>query len=127
MLALQVTSTERLSDKGIFPDLNDKVEIHVPAWVRGRPALLFADTAHDTLTVTIDGRAIATFPAHADRTRCTDRLTLGCFQLSSGNAEALATIADPEATVNPKYVAEYVFPGVITGYFTHLEYIRLAP
>jgi hypothetical protein len=32
-----------------------------------------------------------------------------------------------EATANPKYVAEYVFPGVITGYFTHLEYIRLAP
>src|SRR5262244_3452590 len=32
-----------------------------------------------------------------------------------------------EATVNPKYVAEYVFPGVITGYFTHLEYIKLAP
>src|SRR5713101_5886667 len=32
-----------------------------------------------------------------------------------------------EATVNPKYTAEYVFPGVITGYFTHLEYIKLAP
>ena len=32
-----------------------------------------------------------------------------------------------EATVNPKYIAEYVFPGVITGYFTHLEYIKLAP
>jgi peptide/nickel transport system substrate-binding protein len=32
-----------------------------------------------------------------------------------------------EATVNPKYIAEYVFPGVITGYYTHLEYIRLAP
>jgi ABC-type transport system substrate-binding protein len=32
-----------------------------------------------------------------------------------------------EAAVNPKYVAEYVFPGVITGYFTHLEYVKLAP
>ena len=32
-----------------------------------------------------------------------------------------------EATVNPKYIAEYVFPGVITGYYTHLEYVRLAP
>ena len=32
-----------------------------------------------------------------------------------------------EATVNPKYVAEYVFPGVITGFFTHLEYVKLAP
>jgi len=32
-----------------------------------------------------------------------------------------------EAAVNPKYVAEYVFPGVITGYFSHLEYIKLAP
>jgi hypothetical protein len=32
-----------------------------------------------------------------------------------------------EATVNPKYIAEYVFPGVITGFFTHLEYIKLAP
>jgi ABC-type transport system substrate-binding protein len=32
-----------------------------------------------------------------------------------------------EAAVNPRYIAEYVFPGVITGFFTHLEYIRLAP
>jgi len=32
-----------------------------------------------------------------------------------------------EATVNPKYIAEYTFPGIITGYFTHLEYIKLAP
>lgn len=31
-----------------------------------------------------------------------------------------------EATVNPKYIAEYIFPGVITGFFTHLEYIKLA-
>ena len=31
-----------------------------------------------------------------------------------------------EATVNPKYVAEYTFPGVITGVFTHLEYVKLA-
>jgi len=31
-----------------------------------------------------------------------------------------------EVTVNPKYVVEYVFPGVITGFFTHLEYIKLA-
>src|SRR5262249_17782151 len=34
---------------------------------------------------------------------------------------------DAEAVVNPKYIAEYTFPGIITGYFTHLEYIRLAP
>ncbi len=32
-----------------------------------------------------------------------------------------------EAAVNPKYIAEYTFPGTITGYFTHLEYIKLAP
>jgi peptide/nickel transport system substrate-binding protein len=32
-----------------------------------------------------------------------------------------------EAAVNPKYVTEYVFPGVITGFFTHLEYVKLAP
>jgi hypothetical protein len=32
-----------------------------------------------------------------------------------------------EATVNPKYIVEYVFPGVITGYVAHLEYIKLAP
>ncbi len=32
-----------------------------------------------------------------------------------------------EAAVNPKYIAEYTFPGIITGYFTHLEYIKLAP
>jgi peptide/nickel transport system substrate-binding protein len=32
-----------------------------------------------------------------------------------------------EAAVNPKYIAEYVFPGIITGFFTHLEYIKLVP
>jgi ABC-type transport system substrate-binding protein len=32
-----------------------------------------------------------------------------------------------EATVNPKYIAEYTFPGVITGYFSHLEYVKLVP
>src|SRR5882762_1100658 len=32
-----------------------------------------------------------------------------------------------EAAVNPKYVAAYVFPGVITGSFTHLEYVKPAP
>jgi peptide/nickel transport system substrate-binding protein len=32
-----------------------------------------------------------------------------------------------EAAVNPKYIAEYTFPGIITGYFTHLEYVKLAP
>src|SRR5262249_51421524 len=31
-----------------------------------------------------------------------------------------------EAGVNPKYIAEYHFPGSITGFFTHLEYIKLA-
>jgi hypothetical protein len=31
------------------------------------------------------------------------------------------------AAVHPKYVAEYTFPGVITGFFTHLEYVKLAP
>jgi hypothetical protein len=32
-----------------------------------------------------------------------------------------------EAAMNPKYVAEYVFPGTITGFFTHLEYVKIAP
>jgi ABC-type transport system substrate-binding protein len=32
-----------------------------------------------------------------------------------------------EAAVNPKYIAEYVFPGIITGFYTHLEYVKLAP
>jgi hypothetical protein len=32
-----------------------------------------------------------------------------------------------EAGVNPKVIAEYTFPGSITGFFTHLEYIKLAP
>jgi ABC-type transport system substrate-binding protein len=31
-----------------------------------------------------------------------------------------------EAAVNPKFIAEYVFPGIITGYYTHLEYVKLA-
>jgi ABC-type transport system substrate-binding protein len=32
-----------------------------------------------------------------------------------------------DASVNPKVIAEYVFPGSITGFFTHLEYVKLAP
>jgi hypothetical protein len=31
-----------------------------------------------------------------------------------------------EASVNPRYITEYAFPGVITGSFTHLEYIKVA-
>ena len=31
-----------------------------------------------------------------------------------------------EAGVNPKFIAEYTFPGSITGFFTHLEYVKLA-
>ena len=31
-----------------------------------------------------------------------------------------------EAGVNAKYIAEYTFPGSITGFFTHLEYLKLA-
>src|SRR5262245_8615696 len=31
-----------------------------------------------------------------------------------------------DAAVHPKYIAEYTFPGVITGFFTHLEYVKLA-
>jgi ABC-type transport system substrate-binding protein len=31
-----------------------------------------------------------------------------------------------EAGVNPQYIADYTFPGSITGFFTHLEYIKLA-
>jgi hypothetical protein len=32
-----------------------------------------------------------------------------------------------EAAVNPKYIAEYVFQAVVTGFFTHLAYMKLAP
>jgi hypothetical protein len=32
-----------------------------------------------------------------------------------------------EAAVNPKVIAEYVFPETITGFYTHLEFIKLAP
>ena len=32
-----------------------------------------------------------------------------------------------EAGVHPQYVAEYIFPGSSTGFFTHLEYVKLAP
>lgn len=30
-----------------------------------------------------------------------------------------------EAGVNPQYIAEYTFPGSITGFYTHLEYVKL--
>jgi ABC-type transport system substrate-binding protein len=32
-----------------------------------------------------------------------------------------------EVAVNPRVIAEYVFPGSIPGFYTHLEYIKLAP
>jgi ABC-type transport system substrate-binding protein len=32
-----------------------------------------------------------------------------------------------EAGVNSKFIAEYTFPGSITGFFTHLEYVKLVP
>ena len=48
----------------------------MPEWIRGRPIALFADDVHDTLIVTVDGHAVATFPAHVDRARCADWLTL---------------------------------------------------
>lgn len=31
----------------------------------------------------------------------------------------------PEIMVNPKFVEEYVYPGFINSYFTHLEYIKV--
>jgi peptide/nickel transport system substrate-binding protein len=30
------------------------------------------------------------------------------------------------AAVTPKFIADYEFPGVITGFYTHLEYVKLA-
>lgn len=32
-----------------------------------------------------------------------------------------------EVTVNPKFIADYPFPGSISGFVTHLEYIKVAP
>jgi peptide/nickel transport system substrate-binding protein len=32
-----------------------------------------------------------------------------------------------DAAINPKFIAEYTFPGIITGFYTHLEYVKLAP
>jgi hypothetical protein len=32
-----------------------------------------------------------------------------------------------DAAWNPKFVAEYVFPAAIFGFYTHLEYIKLVP
>jgi len=32
-----------------------------------------------------------------------------------------------EVAVNPRVIAEYVFSGSIPGFYTHVEYIKLAP
>ena len=32
-----------------------------------------------------------------------------------------------EIMVNPKYIAEYVFPGTVTGIYSHLEFIKITP
>jgi ABC-type transport system substrate-binding protein len=34
---------------------------------------------------------------------------------------------DAEIVVNPKYIANYVFPGLMSGYYTHLEHIETVP
>ena len=31
-----------------------------------------------------------------------------------------------DAAINPKFIAEYVFPGDLGGFYSHLEYIKLA-
>jgi peptide/nickel transport system substrate-binding protein len=31
-----------------------------------------------------------------------------------------------DAALNPKVIAEYTFPGIITGFYTHLEYVKIA-
>lgn len=33
----------------------------------------------------------------------------------------------PDIAVNPKYIKSYVFPGFISGFYTHLEYIETIP
>jgi peptide/nickel transport system substrate-binding protein len=42
-----------------------------------------------------------------------------------GMIQMLALGSDIAA--NPKFVAEYVFPGNVTGFYTHLEYIKTVP
>jgi len=32
-----------------------------------------------------------------------------------------------EATVNPKFIADYPFPGTVVGTYSHLEFIKVAP
>ena len=32
-----------------------------------------------------------------------------------------------EIMANPKFIAEYIFPGNVSGFFTHLEYIKTVP
>ena len=33
----------------------------------------------------------------------------------------------PDIAVNPKFVKHYFFPGFISGFYTHLEYIETVP
>ena len=33
----------------------------------------------------------------------------------------------PDIAINPKYISSYVFPGFISGFYTHLEYIETVP
>ena len=33
----------------------------------------------------------------------------------------------PDIAINPKYIESYVFPGFISGFYTHLEYIETVP
>ena len=32
-----------------------------------------------------------------------------------------------EIVVDPKFIAEYKFPGNVSGFFTHLEHIKTVP
>ena len=33
----------------------------------------------------------------------------------------------PQIAVNTKYIANYVYPGFISGYYTHLEFVETVP
>jgi hypothetical protein len=33
----------------------------------------------------------------------------------------------PDIAINPKFIKSYVFPGFISGFYTHLEYIETVP
>ena len=75
----------------------------------------FIDAKMDELDVTVDAQQ-----------RIQIMRDIGDFCYDNVCAMPMFDIA-PDIAINPEYIESYVFPGFISGFYTHLEYIETVP